>query len=94
MQVDHIVPVHAVQTSPKARFYLQMLGCSTVNDIKNLAPSCPRCNKRKGSKMGVWVWKGIMGRHMLYWVFVYIFRILFLAGMLLLAYYLYMNHLH
>lgn len=54
MQVDHIVPVSAVKKSAYARWLLERKGIRNVNDIRNLAPSCRRCNARKGTKLGLW----------------------------------------
>ena len=56
-EVDHVYPVNAVQTNLKIydRFYKRG---KSVNDISNLVISCHKCNTQKGSKMGIWLFKG------------------------------------
>lgn len=63
MQVDHIVPVAAVKKSLYARWLLGRQGITNVNDIRNLAPSCRRCNRRKGTKMGIWLLRARLGKN-------------------------------
>lgn len=54
MQVDHVVAVHLAQKG----FLPKLLVPKGVNDISNLAPACRRCNRRKGSKGGLWIIRG------------------------------------
>lgn len=68
MVIDHIVPIAQVKKSTNARMKLYMRGISEVNDVRNLAPSCKKCNDRKGMKLGVWYWKGILGQYKWYWI--------------------------
>ena len=68
MQVDHLISINQVKTSKRARRLLEGDGCSNVNDVKNLVPSCYRCNARKGDKLGVWYLKGKLGRYQWYWI--------------------------
>lgn len=78
MQVDHIVPVAAVKKSAFARWLLERKDIHSVNDIRNLAPSCRRCNMKKGTKLGLWYiraclhrnpeWETIKGG-ILFWIF-------------------------
>mgnify|MGYP003314656917 CR=1 FL=1 len=66
--VDHLI---AVKRAQQSRFYLNLLrkwGCDSVNDVRNLVPSCGRCNSRKGTKAGVWVLRGKLGRRAWFWV--------------------------
>lgn len=72
MTVDHIVPVAAVKDpfAPRralARWVLGKEGAATVNDGRNLAASCARCNSRKGQKMGLWTIRGWLGSRGWYW---------------------------
>ena len=55
MEVDHVVPVHAVQHNFLYRLCVPYDG---VNSIANLVPSCHRCNRKKGSKCGLWMIRG------------------------------------
>ncbi len=66
LQVDHIYPVRKAKTKAGQR-YLKRHGMDTVNDPKNLAAACPRCNKRKGAKGGIWLIKAKLGQYKWYW---------------------------
>lgn len=79
MQVDHIVPVAAVKKSVYARWLLKRQGITNVNDIRNLAPSCRKCNRRKGSSMGIWLLRARLGRHPKWFAVRRIIRIIFFA---------------
>lgn len=71
--VDHIIPVNKVLRSNKKkkyRKYLKMIGASSVNDIKNLAPSCSSCNLKKSDHGGLWIVRGFLGRHFTYWTII------------------------
>lgn len=88
MVIDHIVPVAKVKKSTNARMLLYIRNISDVNDVRNLAPSCKRCNDKKGMKLGIWWFKGIFGKYKAYWVLRNIFYILFLSFSLLLIFHL------
>lgn len=79
LTVDHIVPVAAASRSNLARKALTRMGAESVNDIANLAPACPGCNSRKGSKGGLWIVRGVLGKESWYWVLVWIARVVGLA---------------
>lgn len=71
--VDHLI---AVKKAQRSRYYLNLLwkwGCENVNDIRNLVPSCRRCNSRKGTKAGIWVVRGLLGRKKGFWVAMWMF---------------------
>lgn len=74
--VDHIVPVAKVQKTNTARIALAASGCRNVNDIRNLAPACQRCNSKKSDKMGIWVIRGWLGKYRFYWILLRLFQIL------------------
>lgn len=65
--VDHLFAVKAVQRSAFLKWILQELKIEGVNNQKNLVASCARCNERKGTKGGVWILRGLIGRHPLFW---------------------------
>lgn len=72
MTVDHVVPVGAVKDAfpPRralARRLLSLEGAATVNDPANLAPACPKCNSRKGQKVGLWPLRAVLGAKAWYW---------------------------
>lgn len=68
LTVDHLVPVAAARKSWNTRWTLLAAGAEGVNDVKNLAPACPRRNGRKGAKGGLWIVRGLLGRYKLYWI--------------------------
>jgi hypothetical protein len=76
MVIDHLIPVAKAKVSSYARFCLKLHGITNVNDVRNLVPSCDRCNRKKGAKMGLWVVRGRLGKYKLYWI---IRRILIIA---------------
>ena len=66
MQVDHVVPVYGAGTLLGRILLSETDG---VNDLSNLVPSCPECNKKKGASMSpVWRAKASLGVHGWYWV--------------------------
>ena len=86
--VDHLI---AVKKAQRSRYYLGLLrkwGCASVNDVLNLVPCCRRCNSRKGTKAGIWVIRGLLGRKRwflaLMWL-VYVFIIIGLGVLGIIA---------
>lgn len=64
-------------------FWMRLIGIANVNDVRNLAPACRRCNIKKGRKAGIWIVKAIVGKYEIYWM---IRRLLQLALLALIAY--------
>ena len=60
--VDHIIPVQKAAGSGFYRLVMRLRRIRNVNDVRNLTPSCPRCNSRKGTHGGLWVIRGWFGR--------------------------------
>lgn len=86
-EVDHLVPVARVKRNGYSRWLLKRKRIKNINDIRNLVPSCRRCNRRKGTRMGLWYWRGILGKYKAYWVVVHIAALLLLfLSCALLAY--------
>lgn len=79
MEIDHLFPISKAKKSPDVRFLMYLSGINNVNDIKNLVPSCHRCNKNKDSKMGIWLLKGVLGKYKWYWILRKIIIILFVG---------------
>lgn len=87
LTVDHLIPVQAVYSSDYSDFNRKILnkfGIVDINDIKNLVPSCEKCNKSKGKKIGLWTIRGLLGKHRIFWVTYYLLSIFVFAFMLLL----------
>lgn len=81
--VDHIVPVAKTQKSRTARMMLAMRRCGSVNDIRNLAPSCKDCNSKKSDKMGLWIIRGWFGKYKAYWILLRILQFITVCLVLL-----------
>ena len=47
LTVDHVIPIQKVQQSDFYKNLLVTCGIDSVNDPKNLAPACEKCNKKK-----------------------------------------------
>lgn len=67
MVIDHIFPVQKMMDSAKTRSNARMFGIYETNELRNLAPSCFDCNKRKDTKTGLWVIRGLIGKHENIW---------------------------
>lgn len=79
MEVDHLIPVAKAKKGGFARQMLKEKGITNVNDVRNLVPSCRRCNRRKGSKMGLWYIRGALGKYPVYWKIILLSKILLIA---------------
>ena len=63
-QVDHIYPVALINSNIKLQNKLIRKGYISVNDYRNLTPSCSKCNQKKGAKLSwLYVVKGKIGQH-------------------------------
>lgn len=51
---------------------MKRMNIENINDQKNLVASCQLCNSRKGSKAGLWIIRGLLGRYYLSWIIFYI----------------------
>lgn len=73
--VDHLYPVSSTEKSISMQRKLKRHGYSSVNDERNLVPSCRRCNLRKGSKTGLWTLRGKLGTYTILWFTRYALRV-------------------
>lgn len=78
--IDHIYPVAKVSKSVKLRKKLKARGIMSLNDAGNLTPACMKCNKAKGTKMGLWIIRGKIGRSARLWYIRWAVRITALAA--------------
>lgn len=60
IEVDHIHSIHRVQNNRRLTEKFMALP-DGVNSLCNLTHACRRCNRRKGSKGGIWVFLGRYG---------------------------------
>jgi 5-methylcytosine-specific restriction endonuclease McrA len=67
LEVDHLIPVAKAKSESGVRMLLQICGVRNVNDAKNLVSACHKCNNKKSDKMGLWVVRGVIGRHKSVW---------------------------
>lgn len=68
--VDHLIPVNKVLKGRHKRFWKMVLrfnGINDINDTRNLVPACRKCNSRKGTNTGIWILRGLVGRHFGFW---------------------------
>lgn len=80
LTVDHLYPVARVSQSAPLRKKMKRQGINGLNDPKNLVPACWNCNKKKGTKMGLWIIRGKLGRSARLWYVRWCLRIIFLAA--------------
>ncbi len=78
--VDHLYPISKVSKSIKLQKKLIRRGIKNINAPENLVAACERCNKRKGTKMGSWVLRGILGQNKWLWLIRYVLRVLIIAA--------------
>ena len=62
IEIDHIQSVHSIRTNARLRRKYKKKD-EGVNDLDNLTHSCRPCNRRKGSKGGIWVFLGHYGQY-------------------------------
>ena len=82
IEIDHIYPVKKAKTK-EGQKYLRRHGIENVNDPRNLAVTCHRCNRRKAANAGVWLLKARLGKYESYWV---VRRVVITALLILIAY--------
>lgn len=76
LTVDHIFPVDRTAKSKFLKKILSIMKINNINDIRNLTPCCKSCNSRKGSKTGLWIIRGLIGRYRFTWPITWIIIIL------------------
>lgn len=86
LTIDHLYPVGQIKRSAKLQKKLMKMGYESVNDPRNLVPSCDRCNHKKAAKMGIWIIKGKIGRYFLIWMIRYAVRV-FMGGCIFMFFY-------
>lgn len=87
LQVDHIIPVHKAKTSWMVKKILDVSKMEKgVNDPRNLGASCPKCNLMKGSKMGLWVIRGRIGKSNAFQIFRWMLRFVLMGLMIYFMY--------
>jgi DNA-directed RNA polymerase subunit RPC12/RpoP len=72
--VDHLFSVRGTQKSPFYKKLLQKIGITNINDPKNLVPACQHCNSKKGSKGGIWIIRGLVGKSFVVWAIRWMIR--------------------
>lgn len=87
--VDHLFPVGEVNKNIRLQKKLKKMGAKSVNDYQNLVPSCKKCNNKKGSKMGIWIIKGRIGRYQKLWLIRWTVRIIVASMFISSAFILY-----
>lgn len=65
--VDHIFAVNSLMYKQTTRDFAEFCGIHGANEPKNLVAACRRCNSKKGTKGGLWIWRGFIGRSEKIW---------------------------
>lgn len=65
--VDHLYPINKLMYDPRVQKWAKRHGIDGANDVKNLVCACRCCNSKKGTKMGLWLLRGKIGRHPIVW---------------------------
>ena len=84
-EVDHLYPVSKVKKSSRIQKRLIKRGILSVDDNRNLVCSCGACIKKKGQKMGKWIFRGRIGKYPLLWGVRYVARIIIIISMFILG---------
>lgn len=88
LEVDHIISVHAAADTMAGKRMLKRRKIEDVNDVRNLAASCRRCNRKKGSRLYGWVFRGYLGKSNKYQVVRWAVRLI-LASIVIIFVFLY-----
>lgn len=71
MQVDHVIPVGKAN----CWIYWRLLKRGkNLNEVCNLVAACPRCNRRKSDKGGLWIVRGLIGPYI--WPVIWAIRLI------------------
>lgn len=94
--VDHLYPIAKGKYNPTSRYLLYIRGIHNINDIRNLVPSCYKCNEKKGDKLGLWYIRGLLGKYKIYWIIrrIIIFSLLIIIPLLIYYFIKYTNVLN
>ena len=65
--VDHLYPINKLMYEQTTRDRAKLSGINGANDVQNLVAACRFCNTKKGTKMGLWILRGKIGRHEWFW---------------------------
>lgn len=89
--VDHIISVKKAKANKMANKLMSFLHINNVNDEFNLCACCQSCNSKKGSKAGLWLLRGFLGKHKPFVLSIYVLRILILIIFILALIYFQRN---
>lgn len=81
LTVDHIIPVIKAKKTKSCRAAMKLWKITDINEFRNLCGACKSCNSKKGSKMGIWIIRGFIGKNQVFWFIRWGFRILFFICM-------------
>lgn len=89
--VDHLFPVFKMSHSERVRQKAKRFGINGVNETKNLVCACRSCNSKKGTKMGLWIIRGMIGRHEAFWKVLHVFECAVVLAVIFIGYHLYQS---
>lgn len=94
IQIDHLIPVNKVKKFGTGRILMKIRNIDNINSVKNLVPSCEKCNKTKSSKMGCWIIRGLLGKHFSFWVVIWIIKLIILVAIIYFSINLYNGNIN
>lgn len=65
--IDHIFPINKLSYEPALRKKAEKWGIYGANEEKNLVSACRSCNSKKGTKTGIWIYRGFLGKSETLW---------------------------
>lgn len=65
--IDHIFPINKLSYNESVRRRAARWGITGANEETNLVTACRSCNSRKGTKMGLWIYRGFYGKSETFW---------------------------
>ena len=81
VEVDHLIPAGAAQKKFLVRLILRLRGITDINAERNLVAACMRCNRKKSDNMGLWIYRGMIGRYKAFWFLMDIVRVCLFIGL-------------
>lgn len=91
--IDHIFPINKLSYDPNVRKRAASWGINGANEEANLVTACRSCNSKKGTKMGIWIYRGFYGKSETLWKFRKVVRMMIAILAVLIAFGLYVQSL-
>lgn len=86
--IDHLFPVYPVKENEYSvvnKRLLKFLHMTNIDCNKNLISLCKACYINKGCKTGIWIIRGWLGKHFIFWILFYGLILAYLVILCMLA---------